>query len=90
MCLLALPIHAASAGLNMSAGGNGPTYVWELAGLKDSSTGVAGTDYDQIILTGGTLAIGAQATLDIRFTGSAAAPYSSNPFWQSPFLVCHH
>jgi hypothetical protein len=72
-----------SAGLNMSAGGNGPTNVWELAALKDSATGVAGTDFDQIVLTGGTLALGTQATLDIRFVGSAGAPSFSDPFWQS-------
>jgi autotransporter-associated beta strand protein len=72
-----------AAGLDLSASGNGPTNVWELAALKDSGTGVAGTDFDQIVLTGGTLALGAQATLDIRFIGSATAPNSSNPFWQS-------
>ena len=72
-----------AAGLDLSASGNGPTNVWELAALKDSGTGVAGTDFDQIVLTGGTLALGAQANLDIRFIGSATAPNSSNPFWQS-------
>ena len=73
-----------SAGLDLSAGGNGPTNVWELAALKDNATGVAGTDFDQIVLTGGTLALGTQATLDIRFTGSATAPDAGDPFWQSP------
>ena len=72
-----------SAGLNLGAGGNGPTNVWELAALKDDSTGVAGRDFDQMVVTGGTLALGAQATLDIRFNGSATAPDFSNPFWQS-------
>jgi hypothetical protein len=72
-----------AAGLNLNAGGNGPTNVWELAALKDNSTGVAGTDFDQIVLTGGTLALGSQATLDIRFIGSAIAPNASVPFWQS-------
>jgi autotransporter-associated beta strand protein len=73
-----------SAGLNLSAGGNGPTNVWELAALEDNLTGVAGTDFDQIVLTGGTLALGNQATLDIRFTESATAPDAGNPFWQVP------
>ncbi len=73
-----------SAGLNLSASGNGPTNVWELAALKDNATGLAGTDFDQIVLTGGTLTLGASATLDIRFTGSATAPDPSDPFWQSP------
>ncbi len=72
------------AGLNLSASGNGPTNVWELAALKDGTTGVAGADYDQIALTGGTLALGTQATLDIRFTGTASAPDAGNPFWQTP------
>jgi len=34
-----------SAGLNLGAGGNGATNVWELAALKDNATGVAGTDF---------------------------------------------
>jgi hypothetical protein len=51
--------------------------------LKDGGTGVPGADFDQIVLTGGTLALGSQATLDIRFTGAASAPNASNPFWQS-------
>jgi hypothetical protein len=72
-----------AAGLDLSPSANGPTNVWELAALKDSGTGVAGTDFDQLVLTGGTLALGAQATLDIRFIGSATAPNSSSPFWQA-------
>ena len=72
-----------TAGLNMSASGNGATNVWELAALKDGKTGVAGTDYDRIVLTGGTLALGNQANLDIRFIGSATAPDASIAFWQS-------
>jgi autotransporter-associated beta strand protein len=73
-----------SAGLNMSASGNGATNVWELAAPKDGDTGVAGTDFDQIVLTGGPLALGTLATLDIQFTDSATAPNVSEPFWQSP------
>ena len=72
-----------AAGLDLSAGGNGATNVWELAALKDGGTGVAGTDFDQIALSGGALALGGQATLDIRFTGSASAPNAGTPFWQS-------
>ena len=73
-----------NAGLDLSASGDGATNAWELAALKDSGTGVAGTDFDQIVLTGGTLALGSQATLDIRFVGSATAPAADIPFWQSP------
>ncbi len=76
--LLTLP-----TGLDLSAGGNGPTNVWELAALKDGATALAGTDFDQIVVTGGTLALGTQATLDIRFTGSASPPDAGTAFWQS-------
>jgi hypothetical protein len=72
-----------AVGLDLSAGGNGATNVWELAALKDGGTGVAGADFDQIALSGGALALGAQATLDIRFTGWASAPNAGTPFWQS-------
>ena len=71
-----------SAGLDLGASG-GATNTWELAALKDSGTGVAGWDFDQVILSGGALVLGAQSTLDIRFTGSATAPDTSNPFWRS-------
>ncbi len=66
-----------AAGLDLSGGG---TNVWELAA---NSTSNPGTDFDQIVLAGGTLALGAQSALDIRFIGSASAPDPSNPFWQS-------
>ncbi len=72
-----------ASGLNLSASGDGATNVWELAALKDNATGVAGTDFDQIVVSGGTLALSTQATLDIRFIGSATAPNFSDPFWQS-------
>jgi autotransporter-associated beta strand protein len=72
------------AGLKFSAGVNGATNVWELAALADDVTGLAGTDFDQIVITGGALALGSQATLDLRFTGSATAPDFGDPFWQSP------
>jgi fibronectin-binding autotransporter adhesin len=72
-----------AAGLDLSDGGNGPTNIWELAALKDNASGVAGMDFDQIVLTGGTLALGTQATLDLRFIGSTNAPDASKPFWQS-------
>jgi len=73
-----------SAGLNLSASGDGATNVWELAALKDGAMGVPGGDFDQIVLTGGALTLSPQATLDIQFTGSATAPHFSEPFWQSP------
>ena len=69
-----------AGGLDLSGGG---TNIWELAALKDNATGVAGTDFDQIVLTGGNLILGAQAALNIQFIGSATAPSASTPFWQS-------
>ncbi len=72
------------AGLLTLAGGldliGGGTNVWELAA---NSTNNPGTDFDQTVLSGGNLALGVLATLDIRFIGPASAPDVSNPFWQS-------
>ncbi|MDW8310634.1 MAG: autotransporter-associated beta strand repeat-containing protein, partial [Verrucomicrobiales bacterium] len=69
------------AGLNLSGGG---TYRWELAALVDDASGVAGTDFDQITLSGGTLALGAAARLEIQFSGTATPPHTNTPFWQAP------
>ncbi len=63
-------------GLDLSSGG---TNVWELASL--STTG-EGTNFDQLVLTGGNLALGGNAKLQINFIGSAAAPDGANAFWQ--------
>jgi autotransporter-associated beta strand protein len=63
-------------GLDLASGG---TNVWELSSL---TTAGAGTDYDQIILTGGTLTLGGGARLRLVFTGGAAAPDAGQPFWQ--------
>ncbi len=68
-------------GLDLSGGG---TYRWELAALRDdASGGVAGTDFDQITLSGGALVLGAAARLDLQFGGSATPPDAANPFWQT-------
>jgi autotransporter-associated beta strand protein len=64
-------------GLDLSSGG---TYLWQLANL--STTG-AGTNYDQIVLTGGGLALGGNAKLQLDFIGSATAPNVANAFWQA-------
>lgn len=70
------------SGLNLSGGG---TYDWHLVNLKDSSTGTAGTDFDQISLTGGNLALGSssQLTLDFSLLAAGSGPNSSNSFWDS-------
>lgn len=63
-------------GLDLSGGG---TNVWELASL--GTTG-QGTNSDQVILSGGALALGGGARLKINFIGSATAPHGTNTFWQ--------
>jgi autotransporter-associated beta strand protein len=66
-------------GLNLSGGG---TNIWELAALKDNSDGIPGTDFDQIVLTGGELQLGGSSQLVLAFAGGTA-PNSGNPFWQA-------
>jgi autotransporter-associated beta strand protein len=63
-------------GLNASGGG---TYLWELSSLTSAG---AGTNYDQIVLSGGNLALGGTAKLQISFIGSATAPDAGDAFWQ--------
>ena len=62
-------------GLDLSAGG---TNLWELSALSDTG---AGTNFDQLILTGGNLALGGSSRLQIGFTHSALAPTNTSPFW---------
>ena len=66
-----------AGGLDLSAGG---IYTWELAANSESSPGV---NFDQIVMTTGTLTLGGSSTLNIQFISPATAPDSSNPFWQS-------
>jgi len=63
-------------GLDLSAGG---TNLWELSALSDTG---AGTNFDQLILTGGNLALGGSSRLQLGFTDSALAPTNTNPFWR--------
>lgn len=65
-------------GLDLSSGG---TNIWELAAEKDSSNGIAGTDFDQMSLTGGNLGLG-NSVLLLQFIGSASFPDPTNSFWQ--------
>ena len=62
-------------GLDLSAGG---TNVWELSSLSDTGPG---TNFDQLVLTGGDLDLGGSSILKLNFTGSATAPANSSPFW---------
>ncbi len=62
-------------GLDLSAGG---TNIWELASLSD---GGEGTNCDQLVLTGGNLALGGASKLQINFINAATPPSDQNPFW---------
>ncbi|MBA4146494.1 MAG: immunoglobulin domain-containing protein [Verrucomicrobia bacterium] len=66
-------------GLNLSSSG---TYVWELGALKDNSDGTAGTDFDQLVISGAELQLGGSSKLLLEFTGGTT-PSASNPFWQA-------
>lgn len=69
------------SGLDLSTGGK---YVWQIASLTDDTSGVAGTDFDQILLSGGNLALGgtSKLTLDFSLLGGSD-PNSNSPFWQT-------
>jgi len=59
------------------------TNIWELAAEKDNSNGIAGTDFDQLSVTGGNLALGGSAILLLQFIDSASFPDATNAFWQA-------
>lgn len=61
-------------GLNLSSGG---TYVWSLS--ANSTSG----NFPVISLIGGNLALGGTSKLSIGFNGTASAPATNNPFWQT-------
>jgi fibronectin-binding autotransporter adhesin len=62
-------------GLDLSAGG---TNLWQLAAPETTGEGV---NYDQILLTGGNLALGGTSKLQLAFTGLATTPNANDPFW---------
>lgn len=66
-----------NSGLDLSAGG---TNVWELSNLTTSGEGV---NFDQIVLTDGNLALGANAKLRLSFINSATTPNANDPFWMT-------
>lgn len=63
-------------GLDLTSG----VYVWTLAANSTSSPGV---NFDQIVLSGGSLAIGTNSVLGISFSNSATAPATNVAFWQT-------
>jgi autotransporter-associated beta strand protein len=62
-------------GLDLSGGG---TNVWDLAALSDAEPGV---NFDQLLLTRGTLALGGDSVLQLRFLPPAMPPTNASPFW---------
>jgi len=69
-----------TAALNFSSGG---TYIWQMGALADDSNGTAGTDFDQISLTGsgGNLVLGGTSKLMLDFAALGSDPNSADPFW---------
>ena len=70
----------ATAALNFSSGG---TYIWQMGAFADDATGAAGTDFDQISLTGsgGNLVLGGTSKLMLDFAALGSDPNSADPFW---------
>jgi hypothetical protein len=68
-------------GVNLSSGGK---FFWQLTSLTDDGTGTAGTDFDQILLTGGNLTLGGTSllTLDFSLLGGSD-PNSTSSFWKT-------
>lgn len=57
----------------------GATYLWELAA---NTTSGPGSNWDRIVLTGGSLSINTAAVFVPGFIGDASTPDASIPFWQ--------
>ncbi len=69
------------SGLDLSSGGK---YAWQITSLKDDLSGTAGTDFDQILLTGGNLTLGGSSSLALDFSLLGGSdPNSSSAFWQT-------
>jgi autotransporter-associated beta strand protein len=65
-----------NGGLDLSGGG---TNLWELAAF--TTTG-EGTNFDQLVLTGGSLTLGGNSRLQLSFVAGATSPSGGDPFWQ--------
>ena len=70
-------IQTETAGLTFGSTGQ---YSWELI---SNSQGTAGTDYDQIRVTGGNLIIDPAATLNLLFASAGSTVSFADPFWTS-------
>jgi fibronectin-binding autotransporter adhesin len=75
-------------GLDLSGGG---TYDWQLASPpKDNSTGTAGTDFDQVQVTGGNLKLGGTSNFNVDTNllsaGDQPDGANHNAFWNSSHI----
>ena len=70
-------IQTETAGLSFASTGQ---YNWELI---SNALGTAGTDYDQIQVTGGNVSIDPAATLNLLFASAGSTVSFTNPFWTS-------
>jgi fibronectin-binding autotransporter adhesin len=64
-------------GLSVATAAN---YSWELAAV---STASPGTNYDQIVISGGNLAINSGASVTLNFIGVPVNPNSGDAFWNT-------
>ncbi len=63
----------------LSAGGN---YSWKLGSLVDNSSGTAGTNWDLLTFSGGSLALGGSSSLTLNFAALSQSPNSAgSSFW---------
>jgi len=66
---------------DFSAGG---TYLWKIgSALLDDSGGTAGTNWDLLGISGGSIDFGGSSHLLLSFATSAVAPNAGNSFWNS-------
>lgn len=74
------PGNGAAGTLTFSGGVDlsGANYTWELTANAES----AGS-FDQIAVTGGSLALDGSSVLTLNFAGTATSPTSGNAFWQA-------
>jgi fibronectin-binding autotransporter adhesin len=64
---------------SLSAGGN---YTWKLGSLVDNSNGTAGTNWDLLTFSGGTLALGGSSSLTLNFASLSQSPSNAgSSFW---------
>jgi len=66
---------------DFSAGG---TYLWKFgSSLLDDSSGTAGTNWDELGISGGSINFGGGSRLLLSFANSANSPINGNSFWNS-------